>query len=234
MQIIEVTDLWVRSAVVRLRRRDMPLQFVVYPMVHMAQPSFYRAVTTRLRRADVVVAEGVRRGRGGSVLVNALTFSYRVTRFNRRAGVVEQDIDYAALGVELICPDVDSAELRVGWRRVPLAHRVMVWLALPVVVLMRLFGGTRQVWSQAMAQDDLPSSQEEDMAAAMPELDSAFLGERDERLLAALRRIHEERGGEPIEVAIVYGAAHVPQIVHGLVRIGYRPRSSEWLVIADV
>jgi hypothetical protein len=68
----------------------------------------------------------------------------------------------------------------------------------------------------------------------MPELEAAFGGERDRRLLVALYRIHEARGDEAIEVAIVYGAGHVPAIVHGLVSLGYRPRAGEWLVVADV
>jgi len=54
MQIIEVTDFGVRSAVIRLRRRETPLQFVLYPMIHMAKPAFYTAVTVRLKRADVL------------------------------------------------------------------------------------------------------------------------------------------------------------------------------------
>ncbi len=49
MQIIEVTELAVRSAVIRLRRTGTPLQFVLYPMIHMAEPAFYAAVTRRLR-----------------------------------------------------------------------------------------------------------------------------------------------------------------------------------------
>jgi len=86
VQIIEVTDLGVRSAVIRLRRRETPLQFVLYPMIHMAEPAFYAAVTARLKRADVIVVEGVGGGGWrGSLLVSVLTLSYRVLRFNRRA-----------------------------------------------------------------------------------------------------------------------------------------------------
>lgn len=239
MQIIEVTDLWVRSGVVRFKRPDTPLQFVVYPMIHMAQASFYAQVTTRLKRADVVVVEGVGGsgdggGRKGSVLVTALTLSYRVLRFNRHARLVEQDIDYAALGVEIVRPDVSSAEFSTAWRKVPLTDRVGLWLVLPGVVLVRLFGGTRRIWSRSMEQNDLPSPEEEAIADAAPELEAAFGGERDDRLLAALRRIHDERAHERIEVAIVYGAGHVPAVVYGLMNLGYRPRASEWLVVADV
>lgn len=81
------------------------MQFVLYPMIHMAKPAFYAAVTARLKRADVVVVEDVGGGRGrSSVLVGALTLSYRVLRFNQRAKLVEQEIDYAALGVPVVRP----------------------------------------------------------------------------------------------------------------------------------
>jgi hypothetical protein len=236
MQIVEVTDLAVRSAVIRLRRHETPLEFVLYPMIHIAKPSFYSAVTMRLKRADVVVVEGV----GGphrrrSVLTGALMLSYTAVRFNRRAGLVEQHIDYAALGVAVVRPDLSLAEFGAGWRRVPLLHRLMVWCVLPLVVVARLFGGSRLIWSRSLEQNDLPSPKEEDLAHWYPELDAALLGERDERLLAALYRIHEERGSEDIEVAVVYGAAHIPAIVRGLRdRYGYRARSADWLTVADL
>ena len=250
MQIIEVTDLAVRSAVIRLRRRESRLQFVVYPMIHMAQPGFYKEVTRRLGQADVVVLEGVGAGpapgggagagggsgrRKGSVLFGALTFSYTALRFNRKAKLVEQDIDYGSLGAELVHPDVDTAEFETGWRRAPLRQRLMMWLVLPVVVLVRLFGGTRMIWSRSMEQNDLPSALEEAQQDRYPDLVAAFGGERDERLLAALYRLHDERATEDIEVAVVYGAAHVPAIVHGLRdRYGYRARSADWLTVADL
>jgi hypothetical protein len=234
VQIIEVTDFGVRSAVIRLRCRTTALQFVLYPMIHMAKPAFYAAVTTRLTRADIVVAEGVRGGRH-SALLGALTLSYRVLRFNRRIRLVEQNIDYATLGVAVLRPDVDIEEFTAGWRRVPRAHRLMVWCALPFIVVARLFGGTRMVWSRSTQQDDLPTAEEEELADSSPELEAVLVGDRDERLLTALYRLHEQRSGERIEVAVVYGAAHVPAIVLGLKnRYGYQAHGAEWLTIADL
>jgi hypothetical protein len=236
VHIIEVTEFGVRSAVIRLRRRETPLQFVLYPMLHMANPAFYAAVTARLKRADVVVVEGVGGGpRKRSVLLGALTLSYTVLRFNRRAGLVKQNIDYAALGVPVVCPDVSVAEFADGWRRVPLAHRLVMWCVLPFVVLARLFGGSRMIWSRSMELNDLPSEEDEDAADQLPEMEAAFGGDRDDRLLTTLCRLHEQRGGQAIEVAVVYGAAHVPAVAAALMdRYGYRPRSADWLTIADL
>jgi hypothetical protein len=105
---------------------------------------------------------------------------------------------------------------------------------LPAIIVVRLFGGTRIVWSRSLEQNDLPSPEEEAMAEAMPELEAAFGGRRDERLLDALSQLHERRGTDPIEVAVVYGAGHVRAIVAGLMqRHGYRVRSADWLTVAD-
>jgi hypothetical protein len=236
MQIIEVTDLGVRSAVIRLRRRESPMVFVVYPMIHMAKASFYAEVGKRLTTAAVIVAEGI----GGevrerSVLLNAMTLSYRVLRFNRRAQLVEQRIDRPA-GVPIVYPDVSLGDFKAGWRRVPVLQRLQTWLVLPFIVLARLFGGTRTVWERsATEQYDLPSPEEEKFAYQYPKWNAAFAGERDERVLAALYRLHDERHTEDVEVAVVYGAGHVPAIVQGLWdRYDYRPRSGEWLTVADI
>jgi hypothetical protein len=56
--------------------------------------------------------------------------------------------------------------------------------------------------------------------------------DRDERLLAALSELVRTRSSERIDVAVVYGARHVPAIVRGLAdRHGYRPRTAEWLTV---
>jgi hypothetical protein len=236
MQIIEVTDFGVRSAVIRMRHRRTALQFVLYPMIHMATPEFYLAVTARLERADVVVVEGVGGGRRkSSVVLRALMLSYTVLRFNRRTKLVRQRINYAALGVPVIRPDFDTEEFTAGWRRLPLTDRLAMWFVLPFIIVARLFGGTRKIWSQSMEQYDLPSPHDEAMADGSPHLEALFVDDRDERLLAALCQLHEERSGESIEVAVVYGAAHVPAVVRGLrSRYGYRPHGAEWLTVADL
>ncbi|GAA1737521.1 hypothetical protein [Luedemannella helvata] len=237
MQIVEVTGLAVRSNVIVLRRRATPLRFVIYPMLHIAEPAFYAQVTARLRTADVIVVEGIRRGSAnrGVLLQMALAATYRVSQFNGRAGLVVQDVDVRAFGVPVLNPDIDSDEFRTAWRRAPWRDRAMVWVLIPVVVLARLFGGTRAIWDRAMEVYDLPTPADEELAYLAPELDEAMLGERDARLVAALCQVHEERAVEPIEVAVVYGAGHVPAIVHALSeRYGYVARSGDWLTIAHL
>lgn len=73
----------------------------------VAEPGFYAAVTARVKRATVIVVEGVGGGaKKRSLLASALMLSYRVLRFNRRMTLVEQNIDYASLDADMVHPDV--------------------------------------------------------------------------------------------------------------------------------
>jgi hypothetical protein len=42
VQILEVTEIGLRSAVIRLKHREKPMQFLIFPMLHMAHEGFYR------------------------------------------------------------------------------------------------------------------------------------------------------------------------------------------------
>jgi hypothetical protein len=53
--------------------------------------------------------------------------------------------------------------------------------------------------------------------------------------VAALVQIHLKRSGEPIDVAVVYGAGQMSAVARYLLaRHGYRPREAEWLTVFDL
>jgi hypothetical protein len=227
MQIIDTGVLGTRSAVLRLRRRGSELNFLIFPMMHVATPAFYTEVTRRLGGCAVVVVEGVT---GRSVLGWALTLSYRVIPANRRSGLVEEDINFAALGVPVVRPDVSAQEFGRTWRTLPLRLRLLMWCMLPAIVVAQLVGGRKRLLTPDVAfnDDDVP---EDEVAERF---ENAFKGERDERLFAALAELHATRAHERIDVGIVYGARHVPDLVHRLVTtLGYRPRTADWITVVD-
>ncbi|HEU5473365.1 MAG TPA: hypothetical protein VFV67_22205 [Actinophytocola sp.] len=233
MQIIENSIIGTRSAVLRLKHRNTPLQFLIFPMVHVASPRFYAEVAERLRRCDLLVIEGVR---GRSLWGWAFTLSYRIMPLNRRSGLVVDNIPYMSLGVPLINPDVTVDELARGWKVMPLRYRLLLWCVLPAVVAGRMFGGRRSLLSRDVEVSDLPSESEEAFqdSDVGEHFERMFGGSRDQLLLDTLTEIHGTRSGEPIVVAIVYGARHVPAIVRGLGdRLGYRVGSAEWLTVLD-
>jgi hypothetical protein len=229
MQIVEVSVTGVRSAVLRLRRHGSPLRFVLYPMVHIAEPAFYAAVTERLRGCDLVVAEGVG---GDSIAVSALTATYQVPARWGDLGLVEQNIDFAGLGIPVCRPDLTGEEFAEAWRAVPLWQRAMAMTAAPAVALNRLVFGSRRALARQMEETDLDWQDRALYIESKDDLLALLTDVRDRRLLEALDEIHRQRSHEEITVAIVYGAAHVAPVVHGLRSLhGYGVRSAEWLTV---
>lgn len=161
MQLIEVSDLWVRSAQIRLQRRGTPMRFVLFPMLHLGAPSFYEDVTRRLRACDLVVAEGIH---GRSLTASALVLTYELFGRVRRDGLVVQRIDYRALGVPAVSPDMSASEFGKGWRRLPLTLRLAVWTLVPLYALGMLFFGSREVVARNAEVDDLPTREEAEVA----------------------------------------------------------------------
>jgi hypothetical protein len=227
VQIIDTSPMGTRSAVLRLRRKGSELQFLVFPMLHVAEQSFYDEVRRRLADCAVVVAEGVT---GRSALATAVTMTYRVIPANRRSGLVRQNLGLDALGVPVIRPDVSAKEFGRAWRTLPLGLRLSVWCLLPVATVLQLVGGRKRLLAPAIALDDDDVSGDE----TTDRLDGVFGGERDDRLFAALVELHEQRSAERIDVAVVYGAQHVPDLVHRLAStLGYRPRTADWITAVN-
>ncbi len=139
MDIINVSVMGVRSVVLRLRHRDNPLRFTVYPMIHLAEASFYERVAARLAAADLVVMEGVQGPR-----TRLLTMTYRLAGGNSRLGLVVQPHDLVPDGVPVVRPDMTAEEWRDGWRQVHLHERALVWFLAPIFALsLRIFGTRR-------------------------------------------------------------------------------------------
>ncbi|MCY1145035.1 hypothetical protein OWR29_44150 [Actinoplanes sp. Pm04-4] len=232
MQIVEVSDFGVRSAVLRLTRAGTPLRFEFYPMVHVGEPAFYAAVTERLRRCDLVVAEGV--GRGGSWAAGALSLSYQLPARFRRSGLVEQDIPLDSLGVPVRYPDLTGEQFSAGWQAVPWWQRAVATVGAPLVGLERLAFGSRRAMAAAMEVSDTDWREELARAESMDELLSLIGEQRDRLLVSELDDIHTHRAHERITVGIVYGAKHVPPAVHGLRALHrYAPRGAEWLTVIN-
>jgi len=229
VQIIEVTGLGVRSAVITMRRSGTPLRFVLFPMMHVASPLFYRQVRRRLSGCDLIVAEGVR---GKSRQLSALTLAYRFAPRWRRNGLEEQD--EARLlpdGIPVVNPDATAAEAVADLKALPRWMYLLLLAAAPVMGLIFAVRGPRAFLDRDLEVEDLPKTSRAEELADHVVLD-ALTGRRDQLLLAALDKIHAERCEEPIAVAVVYGAAHIPAVAAGLMhRHGYRPRQAEWLTL---
>lgn len=229
MQVIEVTGIAVRSAVITMRRRESPLRFVLFPMLHVASPTFYQQVASRLATCDLIVAEGVR---GASLQVSTLTLAYRFAPRRARNGLeLQSDRQLFPGAVPVVNPDVTAAEAVAQLRTLPRLVRWAMLIAAPVFGLVFALRGPRAFLDEDMVVEDLPTTRRAEQLADNP-VAEILGGERDRRLLAALSAIHREHGDEPLTVAVVYGAGHIPAIAAGLQRLhDYRPREAEWLTV---
>ena len=81
--------------------------------------------------------------------------------------------------------------------------------------------------------EDLPTRDGELAAdGRFDKLAELLLDDRDALLVRALEAIHEQRSQEPISVAVVYGAAHMPAVARALAaRYGYRLVGAEWVTV---
>jgi hypothetical protein len=232
MQLIEVSVIGVRSAVITLRRPETPMRFVLFPMLHLGTAAFYQDVTARLGRCQLVVAEGIQ---GRSLITRALTISYRLPGRRRRLGLVTQRIDYRNLGIQVITPDMTGHQLRAGWRTLPALQSIAILCVVPVVAAWIWLLGTRRMLSRYAAAEDLPGLAESAVRERYGTMTELLVDRRDELLVAALEQIHQRHCGEPIDVAVVYGAGHMPAVARYLLaRYGYRPREAEWLTVFDL
>lgn len=233
MQLIEVSIAGVRSAVITLEADGTPLRIVLFPMLHLGAPAFYRAVEDRLAGCGLIVDEGISRPPAS---VRALTLAYRLPgRRHRNHGLTSQDIDYAVLGgIPVVRPDMSGREFRRQWRGVPVRERLAAWLLVPPIGLAMALRGTRRTFDRELSLDDLPSFQDEQVRHLAPGLTRAILDERDILLTDCLAAICREHAAERMDVAVVWGAGHMPAVTRELYRqFGYRPRSAEWLTVFD-
>jgi hypothetical protein len=226
MDIINVNDIGVRSVVLELRRKGTPCRFTIYPMIHLGEASFYREVSSRLARHDLIVAEGII---GPSPTTTFMTQVYTSRKLRSRLGLQLQPQDLYDVGVPVVTPDMTGPELERRWRAIGLPERAMWYTMTPAFRLyLDVFASREMVASHLQLDSDTLAIEE----PSGLELVEIITDQRDVLLCDAVTRIHTERCEEDINVAVVYGAAHVaPLVKHLGVRHGYVPRSGEWLQV---
>jgi hypothetical protein len=228
MQIIENSIVGTRSAVLRLTKRGGGPAIVLFPMLHVAEPQFYRDVEARLRECDLLVVEGIH---GDSTpVVEGLTMTYRVMPVNEESGLVEDDIPYGDLGVPLLTPDMSGEEVQEGVQALPWKIRAAMWASVPVASVSNFIAGRRALLSPQIEVNDLPTREEELLPEEWDRFFDLLLDRRDDLAVAAVAEVVRDRPDDTIDIAVVYGARHVPGILRGLYKLGYRVVSADWLM----
>jgi hypothetical protein len=221
MQFIESSVVGVRSSVLTLARRESPMRFRLFPMVHVGDRSFYEQVTVRLRSCAIIVAEGAPAG--------SAPVQERMARI-RLDGRVDQ----------IVALDLDALAIPVFWEQAPRppesrGERLTATAADSAgAVALRLLGR----YGDPLRVPNLDEADDHDDRWAEGRagrwLRDRVVDRRDDALTRRLTALHEEHHERPFTVAVVYGAGHMPAVVEHLRgRFGYRVEQAEWLTVAD-
>ena len=221
MRLTEMSVTGYRTSVTVFRRPAGGLRWVIIPTIHMGHADYYWAIWQRLRSCRAVVAEI---WDGPSSTGMAYANAMRLARQRASRDLVPQDIDYGALGVPVIFPDEYLAPRADPDRRMSREERLTATLMTPILALhMALTGDGDWLGSGSLEIHD---------HTVVPR--GADDVKRDELLLGVLREIDGEFAAEDIEVAVVFGALHIPAVVRELTGLGYGPMPAvQWLTAID-
>ncbi|MDN3351163.1 hypothetical protein [Actinomadura sp. DC4] len=221
MQFIESSIVGVRSAVLTLACRASPMRFMLFPMVHVGEPAFFRDVTVRLRDCAVIVAEG---SPNGSHPVRERMSRIRTDRLVDQIGA----LDLGSLGIpvfwEYTAPPPRSRAERI-------AHTAEDSVG---AVALRLLGR----YGDPLDLAGLDEADDHDDRWATGRygrwLRDRVVDRRDDTLNRRLTALHDEHRERPITVAVVYGAGHMPAVVEHLRgEFRYYVKNAEWLVVVN-
>lgn len=230
MQLLDSSDLGLRSARLTFRSSNSPVTVTLFPMVHLGGASYYDAVHKDAGAHDAMLVEGIR-----SPVATRITRAYRWIEGASRIGLVVQPRTPPQLRshAAIIHADLPKDEFERHWRKVPLYLRLVLYAGAPLYALHCRWFGSRAKLAKALALDDLPSRAE--TLGWRPEyetIDEAIITARDQRLVAAMGDYLDRTPAEPRRLAIVYGAEHMRAVVKELVsKRNYRCVKSEWMLI---
>ena len=227
MQILEASLLGLRAARIAFRNGETGQTVTLFPMIHAAEPDFYKAVFEDAFDAhDIALTEGI-----SSPVTRRITRSYRWMVRRRGPLVLQSEPRPEAGRARRVRADLDPDEFERLWATLPFATRLTIALAAPLVGLSLRFRPDLAALARRLEMDDLPSR--DSILGWSPEtasLDGVILQARDLRLVETLTRtIADAKEGQSI--AIVYGAAHMPAVLRALPDLGFTWTSSDWMLV---
>jgi len=234
MQIIEYSDLGVRSARLSLTSAKSNVAVTLFPMVHLGEAAFYKAVYEDASQHDAMLVEGLK-----SPITTRITRTYRWIAGSRRIGLALQPRhpEQSNSRATIIHADLSHAEFEEHWRKLALFRRLVLYAAAPTIGLYyRWFGSRRSIGRRCGDLDDLPDRNE--VLNWSPEwagLDNAVMTVRDERLLKVMNDYLDMPSSDPRRLAIVYGAHHMRAVLKDLERNrGFRVAKGTWMTVFEL
>ena len=177
MQLLESSDLGLRSARLTLASRLSPTQITLFPMVHVGEASFFQSVYDDAFSHDVAFVEGIK-----SPIVRRITRSYRWIEGSKGMGLTVQPSYPLRQNVHarIIQADLSEEEFANAWRQVPVWLRAFIFVTAPALGARHRWFASRETLADGLSLDDLPRRQE--TLSWTPEtaaLNQAILNARD-------------------------------------------------------
>lgn len=228
MQLLESSDLGLRSARLTFRSPTSNVVVTLFPMVHLGEAAFYHAVYRDACTHDAVLVEGVR-----SPVTARVTRSYRWIEGAKPIDLIVQPRLPAQSQATVIHADLSGDEFEQHWRKVPLYLRLPLYVAAPTYALYQRWFGSRGSLAKGHSLDDLPRRDETlSWTPEFASIDQAMLVERDKRLVEVMGDYLDAATSEPRRLAIVYGALHMRAVINELTRRrGFHCANSKWMLI---
>lgn len=228
MQIIDSTVLGVRSAIWELTKDEAHPSITLFPMIHIAEPKFYKEVSARLNKCDLILYEGVK-GKTSSWITKA----YLQMLKNPKHGLVSQKtMSIKHLKERLIHADVDGFELDQKWKKLSFFNRIILPFFAPLIGIYLRWFGTRQLLASYMNVELLKARDEVLVDDDTNERNELIINWRDKHLIEIMDAEINKAIGNKKSIGIVYGARHMRAVIkHLTLTRGYRPEKSEWILV---
>ena len=217
-----------RAACYRLRSEEYTAVFLLFPMIHIGTPEYYRDVFSRLSECDIVLFEGL-----ASFRARLLATSYRWVARRPRLNLATQSegLKLADLAVRLVHADVAGKEFKKRWQQISMGKRVALMCMSPIYGFWLYLTASRKSLGKHLGLEDLPSRDSTLHQDGSSAIEQAFLGSRDQKLVSRIDDVmHDEVASRTI--GVVYGAAHMRAVIqHLMSRRNYHVASCDWMTV---
>ena len=224
VQFLESSFEGLRSAVYELASPNYKTRIVLFPMIHIADRSFYAAIRERMASCDVLLFEGVR-----SFRVRLLTLSYKIPARRKSLGLVLQahELRTSEFSGLKVSGDVEQESFGVAWREIPWKQRSVLLLLAPLYGCYLYLFGSRGSFARRASVDSIADRD----AESSPAFDDVIGHQRDRRLIQKLESLLLVEDGVERKIAVTFGGRHMPAVASELMsKHGYRVVNSDWIV----
>lgn len=229
MQFLESSVIGLRSAVTELGSQKVSPQFLIIPMIHIGDPSFYEDVSRRLDECQTIIFEGVPGFRA-----RLIKQAYRITVKRRSLGLVLQSdtIRMSRFKARKIHGDITSEGFAANLRSLPWLQQIGLLILAPIYGCWTYLVASRDSLARGNSKDSLSNTYAHPESDSVANIRDVILTKRDEVIVSCIDNYIRNCEDKNETAAILFGAGHMPAIVsHLRDKHGYSPKKSEWVSV---